>query len=117
MHRKAYPETLDNSYHDPNGIGRSLRAHTLKAKYYQIDIATAELKRLFEYIGDLDQFYASSHFCYLVDLILLNVSPPNSLIEYLYERISNILTKEGYGTIIDQAKLIILRRRWWVLHL
>ena len=116
LHRKAYPESSDGSHHDSDGVGRYLKTHTLKAKYYQIDIATADLKRLIEYINDLDQFYATSHYAYLVDLVLLNTSPPKSLIEYLYGHISDILTREGYGTIIDQAKLIILRRRWWVLH-
>jgi hypothetical protein len=116
FHRQAYPESSDSSNHDPNGVGRSLRAQTLKAKYYHLDIPTTDLKRLFEYINDLDQFYATSHLSYLVDLVLLNTSPPKPLIGYLYEHISDILIREGYGTIIDQAKLIILRRRWWVLH-
>lgn len=116
LHRQAYPESSDVSYRNPDGLGRFLRSHTLRAKYYNIDIATTELNILFEYINELDPFYATSHLCYLVDLILLNTSPPMQLIEHLYERISNILINEGYGTIIDQAKLIILRRRRWVLH-
>lgn len=116
LHRQAYPEKSDGPRPDSNGVGRSLRATTLKAKYHDIDSSTTELKKLFEYINDLDQFYATSHFSYLVDLVLLNTSPPKSLIDYLYAQISDILIKEGYGTIIDQAKLITLRRRWWVLH-
>lgn len=116
LHKQAYPAGSDGSLHDPNGVGQALRSHILKAKYCHVDMATVDLKQLFKYINDLDQFYATSHYSYLVDLVLLNNAPPKALLEHLYGHISDIIIREGYGTIIDHAKLIILRRRWWVLH-
>jgi|WetSurSiteA1Bulk_404760.scaffolds.fasta_scaffold24001_2 hypothetical protein len=116
LHKQAYPEYSNSSFNHPKEVGKALRAHTLKAKYCHIDMPTEGLNKLLNYINELDQFYATSHYAYLVDLVLLNNAPPKTLLEHLYEHISNILIREGYGTIIDHAKLIILRRRWWVLH-
>lgn len=101
---------------DPHRLAAFLRARTLRWKYSQLEVDRSILDACFERIADLDPFYATSHYAYLVDLVLLGPDPPNRLIERLYERISETLRTEGYGTTMDQAKLITLRRRWWVLH-
>jgi len=101
---------------DPDRLATFLRATTLRWKYNQLEVGRSTLDTCFQLIGDLDPFYATSHYAYLADLVLLAPDPPNRLVERLYERISETLCTEGYGTTTDYAKLIILRRRWWVLH-
>ncbi|MFH1821565.1 MAG: HNH endonuclease [Methanobacteriota archaeon] len=101
---------------DPDRLATFLRAKTLRWKYSQLEVGRATLDACFQRIGDLDPFYATSHYAYLVDLVLLAPDPPNRLVERLYERVSETLRTEGYGTTTDYAKLITLRRRWWVLH-
>ena len=101
---------------DPHRLAAFLRAKTLRSKYTELEVGRSTLDACFQRIGDLDPFYATSHYAYLVDLVLLAPDPPTRLIERLYQRISETLRTVGYGTTIDHAKLITLRRRWWVLH-
>ena len=101
---------------DPHRLVAFLRARTLHSKYGQIEVSRSTLDACFQHITDLDPFYATSHYAYLVDLVLMAPDPPTYLIERLYQRVSATLHTEGYGTTIDHAKLITLRRRWWVLH-
>jgi len=100
----------------PDQIATFLRSTTLRWKYDQLEVDRSTLDICFRLIDDLDPFYATSHYAYLADLVLLAPDPPNRLVERLYVKISESLHTEGYGTTIDYAKLIILRRRWWVLH-
>lgn len=37
--------------------------------------------------------------------------------EALYEHLTQMLSQEGYGTGIDHAKWITIRRRWWLMHM
>ena len=101
---------------DPHRLAAFLRAKTLRSKYTELEVGRPTLDACFQRIGDLDPFYSTSHYAYLVDLVLLASDPPTRLIERLYQGISETLRTEGYGTTIDHAKLITLRRRWWVLH-
>lgn len=102
--------------HDPHKLAAFLRSRTLRSKYSGIEVSRSSLDACFRRICDLDPFYATSHYAYLVDLVLLAPEPPRLLIERLYEATSDVLRTEGYGTTTDSAKLITLRRRWWVLH-
>lgn len=101
---------------NPSALASFLRSQTILAKYAEIDLSSTFLQRCFNVISGLDPFYSTSHYSYLIDLVMLNPSPSLKLIEQLYEQTSNILSTEGYGTSTDQAKLITLRRRWWILH-
>jgi len=101
---------------DPNSFSTYLRAKTLRSKYDKLEIGRFTLGECFQRICDLDPFYATSHYAYLVDMVLLNLAPPTDLVEHLYQVITQLLHSEGYGTTTDHAKLITLRRRWWVLH-
>jgi len=116
IYAKANPGSLEKSSISPETISTILRARTVSQKYDKIDTSATAIDTFLKSIEDLDAFYATSHYSYLVDLILLNPSPPTRALEHLYEKISTILDSEGYGTNIDQARLITLRRRWWVLH-
>lgn len=117
IYAKANPGNLDKSSISPETTSTILRGRTVSQKYDQVDTSASSLETFLKSIGDLDPFYATSHYSYLVDLTLLHPSPPTLTLERLYEKISGILNSEGYGTSIDQARLITLRRRWWVLHL
>lgn len=101
---------------DPDRLATFLRATTLRWKYESFQVSGSTLDKCFGLIADLDPFYVTSHYAFLVDLVLLEPNPNNKLIEKLYDKTTNILRNEGYGTITDYAKLITLRRRWWVLH-
>lgn len=100
----------------PQNLGVFLRSHTVHAKYMQIEMSADILDNCFGIISELDPFYSTSHYSYLTDLIMLNRTPPVKLLEKLYEHTTNTLSMEGYGTATDQAKLVTLRRRWWILH-
>jgi len=117
IYAKANPGNSNNSSTSPETISTILKERTVKQKYDILDTSATSIDTFLKSIEDLDPFYASSHYSYLVDLILLHPSPPTRALEQLYEKISTILNSEGYGTSIDQARLITLRRRWWVLHL
>ena len=101
----------------PEKIGDYLRKISIQAKYDKLEISNSRLEKGLNFIKELDPYYSSSHYSYLVDLLLLNSKPSNKILEQLLELVSNILETSGYGSNIDQAKLITLRRRWWVLTL
>jgi len=52
----------------------------------------------------------------LADLILLTNKPVWAALEMLYVILTNLLEVGGYGTSLDMAKLVTIRRRWWALH-
>ena len=80
---------------DPHVLSAFLRAKTLRSKYDKLEVGRFTLDECFQRIGDLDPFYATSHYAYLVDLILLDPVPPTHLVEHLYQVITQTLRTEG----------------------
>ena len=103
--------------HNPKVFANSLRALTIGTKYESFDLSNVFFKSSINMLSDLNPKYSVSHWCYLIDSLLLHPKPPLNILELCYENISFLIKKEGYGTSYDFANLIILRRRWWYLHL
>jgi hypothetical protein len=103
--------------HQPEKIGAYLRKISVQAKYDKLEVSNILIEKGLNLIKMLDPFYASSHYSYLIDLLLLTSKPTNKILEQMLQLVSDILETSGYGSNMDQAKLITLRRRWWGLTL
>lgn len=117
LHACINPSTAKKSLlsSQPN-IRTYLRSLTLEHKYDNVNLSNFEFSEILTASIDLYNESDFSHFTYLIDLTLLAEKPYWPAIEGLYSTITVLLESSGYGTNIDRAKLITIKRRWWVMH-
>lgn len=99
----------------PNQLGDFLRFHSIKTKFESNHISQQALKVAVDLVRD-EEFFTNANFKYLTDLILTSQNLDYKSLEFLYEPIDEILKTQGYGSSVDQAKMVTLRRRWWALN-
>lgn len=117
-----YPNKLnlldkEINYNNPSALLSALRSQSLYTKYATIELSEKTIKHLISVVHDVDTYESSQYFSFLIDLAMSCHSISAKALEVVYEAVTNLLLTHGYGTSIDLAKLITLRRRWWVLHI
>lgn len=117
MHQKLPDRNVATSKENYTDLLFIFRSSSLYTKYLKVDISDRNIKNYISIINSINQFESTQYLSFLSDLIFSCQKPSIKTLEYLYEKITYMLLQNGYGTAIDVAKLITLRRRWWVLNL
>lgn len=108
---------LTRLHANPSTLLPALRLQSLNAKYAAVEVSEETIKHLTATIKDISPFEATQYFSYLIDVVMSSRQPSVKMLEVIYEEVTTLLLTQGYGTSVDLAKLITLRRRWWALHL
>ena len=101
---------------DADSLQSYLRALSVKHKYDMLEWRPGRLRDMVNIAVDLQDEQEFGHLTYLTDLVLLQASPDTRALEAAYTVLTDLLEAGGYGTAIDRARMVTLRRRWWVLH-
>lgn len=117
MHQRLLDRNVATSKENYTDLLFIFRSSSLYTKYLKVDISDRNIKNCISIINSIDQFESTQYLSFLADLIFSCQKPSIKTLEYLYEKITHMLLQNGYGTAIDVAKLITLRRRWWGLNL
>lgn len=94
-----------------------LRSLAMQSRFEDKELSRSDIKSYLSKIKDLDPYYNSAYFSYLIDNLLSVNSCDNAKLELLYDSVTENLNINGYGSGRDIAKFVTLRRRWWYLHL
>lgn len=115
-HIQLPEDELQLDKYNPSDLRMYLRKITIRYKFDPIDWPQNHLHDLVHLSLDLSDPGSLVYFNYLTDTVLIQRESDYKLLETLYGILTEVLETGGYGSRIDHAGLVTLRRRWWVLH-
>lgn len=116
LHSSVHHES-ENEVSDQVAFRNRLREESVPLKYTSQEISNRYLTNVLRAAIDLSDDKDWRHLVYLTDLALADSSADAGIREAIYDILTEILDGGGYGQLIDRAKFVTVRRRWWILHL
>lgn len=108
---------IENAVSGQAGLRNYLWNQSVNLKYVDPDFTGGYLTDLLNASIDLRDDKDSRHLVYLTDVALASSGTAYTSLEAVYAILTELLEEGGYGQLIDRAKFVTMRRRWWVLHL